>query len=34
VMPRRCASCRSRASTSSGSFTVVRFMYASIPNGG
>jgi len=26
VTPRRCASCRSRASRSSGSFTVVRFM--------
>jgi hypothetical protein len=31
VKPRRCASWRSRASSSSGSFTVVRFMYASIP---
>ena len=30
VMPRRCASWRSRASVSSDSFTVVRFMYASI----
>lgn len=30
VVPRRCASCRSRASSSSGSFTVVRCMYASI----
>jgi len=33
VAPRRSASCRSRASSSSGSFTVVRFMYASIPPG-
>ena len=31
VVPRRCASWRSRASRSSGSLTVVRFMYASIP---
>lgn len=32
VIPRRCASWRSRASRSSGSLTVVRFMYASIPS--
>ncbi len=31
VTPRRSASWRSRASSSSESFTVVRFMYASIP---
>ena len=31
VTPRRCASWRNRASSSSGSFTVVRCMYASIP---
>ena len=30
VLPRRSASCRRRASSSSGSFTVVRCMYASI----
>jgi hypothetical protein len=30
VLPRRSASCRRRASSSSGSFTVVRRMYASI----
>ncbi len=30
VVPRRCASCRRRASSSSGNFTVVRCMYASI----
>lgn len=30
VVPRRCASCRKRASRSSGSLTVVLFMYASI----
>lgn len=30
VIPRRCASCRSSASTSSGNLIVVRFMYASI----
>jgi hypothetical protein len=34
VVPRRCASWRSRASRSSGNFTVVRFMYASIPDAG
>jgi len=32
VMPRSVASCRSRASSESGIFTVVRFMYASIPS--
>ncbi len=32
VVPRRCASWRRRASRSSGSFTVVRIMYASIPD--
>ena len=31
VVPRRAASCRSRASSASGILTVVRFMYASIP---
>ena len=31
VIPRRCASCRSRASRSSDSFTVVLCMYVSIP---
>jgi hypothetical protein len=31
VLPRRCASCRSLASRSSGSLTVVRRTYASIP---
>lgn len=31
VIPRRCASCRSRASIASGSLTVVLCMYASIP---
>jgi hypothetical protein len=31
VLPRRCASCRSLASSSSESLTVVRRMYASIP---
>ena len=33
VLPRRSASCRRRASSSSGSFTVVRCMYASILRG-
>ncbi len=32
VLPLRSASCRRRASSSSGSFTVVRCMYASIPS--
>ena len=32
VTPRRWASCRNRASRSSGSFTVVRCMYVSIPS--
>jgi hypothetical protein len=32
VVPRRCASWRRRASRSSGNFTVVRIMYASIPD--
>lgn len=34
VTPRRFASCRRRASSSSGSFTVVRCTYASIPSAG